>query len=249
MFDWLFRPSCPCDAAAKNWVEDRLEWLSGEFPESAFSGCEIILPTTKYFANPRADSVQSVQHLLVDVCEYMGVDRDGVRLEITSERNQPWLVDEHGHDIPGAAGTFQDDGQAVVIRLNRDEFADVEGLIGTMAHELAHVRLLAEGRLDVDEFDNELTTDLTTVHLGMGIFLANSPRIWHSHDSRWPNSDLIKPEYMTPPMFGWAFAHLAWFRGESQPEWARYLSSSSRANLRQGLRYLTATRDSWYRPR
>lgn len=41
---------------------------------------------------------------------------------------------------------------------------------------------------------------------------------------------------------------LAWFRGEERPEWVRYLNGGARANLKQGLRYLLATADSWYRP-
>ena len=45
MLDWLFQPSCPCDVAAKEWVEERLEWLAEEFEDSAFSGRRIVLPT------------------------------------------------------------------------------------------------------------------------------------------------------------------------------------------------------------
>jgi hypothetical protein len=43
-----------------------------------------------------------------------------------------------------------------------------------MAHELAHQRLLGEGRVDV--FDNELLTDLTPMYNRSGVFLANNPR-------------------------------------------------------------------------
>jgi hypothetical protein len=54
---------------------------------------------------------------------------------------------------------------------------------------------------------------------------------------------------MSPPMFGWALAHLAWFRGESKPAWADHLTSSARSNFDQGLRYLITTGDSAYRPK
>src|SRR5262249_31338404 len=125
---------------------------------------------------------------------------------------------------------------------------DPMGLVGTIAHELAHVRLLGEGRIMREVFDNELLTDLTVVHFGLGIFLTNTPRNWDSQYKKWPDSTLLKPEYMTPPMFGWALAHLAWFRGETKPEWAKYLKMAARANLKQGLRYLQETGDSAYRP-
>lgn len=45
MLGWLFPPSCPCDPAAKAWVEERLEWLAEEFDDHAFNGRRIVLPT------------------------------------------------------------------------------------------------------------------------------------------------------------------------------------------------------------
>lgn len=122
------------------------------------------------------------------------------------------------------------------------------GLVGTLAHELAHVRLLGESRIWQDAYDHELTTDLTVVHFGLGLFLANTPRNWPSDCSRWPDINLLKPEYMTPPMFGWALAHLAWFRNEPRPTWARHLNSAARSNFRECLRYLLRHGDSTYRP-
>jgi len=48
------------------------------------------------------------------------------------------------------------------------------GLIGTTAHEVAHVLLLADGRISREEPDMEPFTDLLTVYLGLGIFTANT---------------------------------------------------------------------------
>jgi hypothetical protein len=78
--------------------------------------------------------------------------------------------------------------------------------------------------------------------------LANTPRNWESQYTKWQDSNLLKPEYMTPPMFGWALAHLAWFRAEDRPAWAKYLNSSAKANFKQGLRYLRTSGDTWYKP-
>jgi hypothetical protein len=54
---------------------------------------------------------------------------------------------------------------------------------------------------------------------------------------------------MTPPMFGYALAHLAWFRGEEKPAWAQHLHLNARADFKQGLRFLHKTRNSTYRPK
>jgi hypothetical protein len=111
-------------------------------------------------------------------------------------------------------------------------------LVGTVAHELAHARLLGEGRVDPREFDNELLTDLTVVFHGLGIFLANCPRHWRSHVTTWPGTDVPKPEYMTTPMYGHALAYRCWLREESNPKWARHLAPSARSEFKQAMRFL-----------
>ena len=248
MLDWLFRPSCPCDAAAKAWVEGRLDWLAGEFDDSAFTGRPVALPTPGFFPDPYDGSEKSVRQLLDRVCDFMDVLPELVELRLVDNLPKVGLVNEAGHELPGAAGTYYEGPRQFVVTIDRSELQNPTGLVGTVAHELAHARLLGEGRVAREAFDNELLTDLTVVHFGLGIFLANSPRHWDSGYTKWPGTDWHKPEYMTPPMVGWALAHLAWFRGEERPEWARHLTGDARANLKQGLRYLHATGDSTYRP-
>lgn len=248
MLDWLFRPTCPCDPAAKAWVEERLLWLADEFDDNVFSGRPMVLPTPEFFPDPYDGSKRAVRTLLNRVCTYMDVDPHIVELDFVAQAGKVWLVNETGQCLPSIAGLYEEGEERFQITIDESELSDLIGLVGTMAHELAHVRLLGEGRIDPYIYDNELLTDLTVVHFGLGIFMANSPRAWTSQFSVWPESDLLKPEYMSPPMFGWALAHLAWFRGEARPAWAKHLQLGAKANLNQGLRYLLATSDSTYRP-
>jgi hypothetical protein len=178
----------------------------------------------------------------------MGVDPRRVVLKFTSKAGKVWLVNDQGQDVAHTAGTFQNLGDRYVIRLDTAGMGEPMELVGTMAHELAHARLLGEGRIDDGVWDNELLTDLTVVFLGLGIFLANTPRTWDSQYKVWPGTSLKKPEYMTLPMFGYALAHLAWFRGEAKPRWAAYLRWNARGEFKQGLRYLTRTGDSAFKP-
>ncbi len=249
MFDWLFAPSCPCDLAAKEWIEERLAWLAEEFDDHAFNGRRIVRPSPEFFPDPYDGSKPAVRALLDRVCDYMDVVPDLVELKFVSDAGKIWTV-APDLALPSAAGTYEEGERKFIIRINRDGLSDTMGLVGTMAHELAHVRLLGESRILRETFDNEILTDLTTIHFGLGIFLANTPRNWDDRlgYGRWPGTRLKKPEYMTPPMFGWALALLAWFRGEGKPEWAKDLHGAARANLFQGLRYLQAKGDSGYKP-
>jgi hypothetical protein len=245
----LFKPTCPCDSAAKDWVERRLQWLVDEFDDTVFSGRQVVRPTPDFFPDSYDGSKTAVRTLLDRVCEYMDVIPSLVALKFTKDTGSIGLVNEAGHEFGGAAGTYEEGEHQFIIRLSKTELGEPMGLVGTMSHELAHVRLLGEGRIMREEFDNELLTDLTTVALGLGIFLANTPRNWRSDLKTWPDSDLNRPEYMSPPMFGYAVAHVAWHRGEEWPEWAAYLNWSVRGEFKQALRYLQKTGDSWFRPK
>lgn len=247
MFGW-FRPTCPCDPAAKAWVEERLQWLSEEFEDHAFAGQPIVLPTPEFFPDPYDGSKRAIRTMLERVCEYMGVVRDLVALKFINAGGKVWMVNEAGQYLPHAAGTYEEGQRKFIIRVDLDGAAHPMELVGTLAHELAHVRLLGDGRIMREAYDNELLTDLMVVFMGMGIFLANVPRNWDSQYSKWPDRDLNKPEYMTSPMFGYALAHLAWHRGEEKPAWLKHVNWGARANLKQGLRYLRETGDSAFKP-
>jgi hypothetical protein len=249
MFGWLFPPSCPCDPAAKAWVEERLQWLHEEFDDHAFNGRRLVLPTPDFFPDPYDGSNRAVRKLLDRVCGYMDVVPNLVTLEFMANASTLWLVNEAGQALPSAAGTYQEGDRKFLIHIDRSGLDDPMGLVGTMAHELAHVRLLGESRIMSEEYDNELLTDLTVVFFGLGIFLANTPRNWDSQHKKWPGTKLIKPEYMTPPMFGYALAHLAWFRGEEKPAWKQYLHWNARPDFKEAVRFLFRTGESAFKPK
>ncbi|MFO0870952.1 MAG: hypothetical protein U0935_18645 [Pirellulales bacterium] len=229
-------------------MERRLQWLSKEFNEHAFNNRPLVLPTPEYFPDPYDGSKRAVRTLLDRVCGYMDVVPDLVELEFVADAGKVWLVNRSGQYLPQAAGTYEEGERKFIVRIDQSELADPLGLVGTIAHELAHVRLLGERRCTGEEYDNELLTDLTVVFLGLGIFLANTPRNWDSQYTKWPGTDLNKPEYMTPPMFGYALSHLAWFRDEKRPRWARYLHWNARPDFKQALRFLFQTGESAFAP-
>ena len=138
--------------------------------------------------------------------------------------------------------------QKGIIKIEESILDRVADLIGTMAHELSHQRLLGEGRAEVEAFDNELLTDLTAVYHGFGVFIANNTHKSTGKLHYWPGTKLRRPEYISEPMLGYALAHMAWFRDEDRPKWANALGWVARGVFKQGLRYLQTTADSSFKP-
>ena len=184
------------------------------------------------------------------VCQYMSVDPDCVELELFKDLT-PGTMSAIDPMLGFAAGTWQagtEDVHSGKIRIEESALDRPANLVGTMAHELSHQRLLGEGRIDSSSFDNELLTDLTAVYHGFGVFLANNPRRSTGELSYWPGTKLRRPEYLSEPMLGYALAHIAWFRDEDRPEWAKALRWAPRAVFKQGLRFLQKTEDSTFKP-
>lgn len=247
MFGW-FRPSCPVDSHAKRWIEHRLQWLADEFGHDVFARRALVLPLAEFFPDKYDASHASAHVLLKQVCRYMDADPARVILKFYADNAKIWLIDNRGDAISRPAGLYQERAGYTLIQLEESQLHDPMTLVGTMAHELAHLRLLGERRIVDDPFDNELLTDLTVVFHGLGNFLANVPRAWASDFSTWPMSTVPRPEYMTAPMYGYALAHAAWHRSERKPAWANHLRMDARYPFRQALRYLWETGDSDFRP-
>ncbi len=226
---------------ARDWIAHKLGWLEQEFGAERLREAPIVEPTPQFFPDPYDGTPAAAERLFHRVCGYMAVDPAIVELEVFDESNRPWFVNDRGDYLPGAAGTFEGSGERFLIRMERSELHRPMDCVGTFAHELAHLRLLGEGRSDPDAFDNELLTDLTALFFGFGTFLISSPRHWHSQLSCWPGTDVRRPEYMTLPMFAWALALVARKRGEPDPpSWLRHLGRDARAEYRAAMRFLAA---------
>lgn len=255
MFGW-FAPQCPVPPPAKAWVEERLLWLVDQFGPEPFTRRAVILPTVEFFptvaSNPQSQTeIEAFYRAIFEqVCAYMEVDPQRVNLEwVKQKRFDGYFVNDKGklvtHDF---AGLYVSEPGRPTVTIEIDGIDNLPYVIGTMAHELAHERLLGEERFAGDTFDDELLTDLTATFFGFGIFLGNIPRAWESGFTVWPGTNTPCPRYMSFPLYGYSLAHAAWWRGEQKPDWLAHLSIDLKACVKQGLQYLFKTGDSAFRP-
>jgi hypothetical protein len=124
MFGWS-RPTCPCDPAAKRWVEGRLQWLSRQFGLHILLERPIILPTDEFFLDPYDGSPTAVRRMLRRVCDYMEVDPEAVEIKPFTDRT-PGSIAAIDPGRGFAAGTWQGgegSWQKGVIRVERSALA------------------------------------------------------------------------------------------------------------------------------
>jgi hypothetical protein len=236
MWPWSSK-SCPIDATTRAWLEIRWRWLIDEFGDDVLLNLDHVLPTPEFIPDPYDGTDDSAETMGRRVCEYMQVPADLVDFEFYSDPRLPQLVNHRGLEIGGVAGTFQE-GSRFRIRIERSQSHEPMTLVGTIAHELSHARLLGDNRIDPECFDHELTTDLNVAFHGLGVFLANVPRHWESDARRWPGTDQPAPTYMTGAMLAYAIALRCCQRMESLPAWRKHLKAGVRSEFNQAYRFL-----------
>ncbi len=245
-----FTLGCPIETEDKAWIEESMLWLIEEFGDDTLRKAVIVLPTDEFFPDPFSEDEEDVRSLVDRVCGYMGVEPERVELDFFTDESRglqralPSYESSHG----GALGCYRKRRGNHVVSLESSQTADPMNLIATIAHELGHVRLLGEGRLHSGYEDHEPLTDLLTVFLGMGVFTGNavfSFRQWADNLSQGWQTE--RRGYMTEEMFGYALASFAWVRGESKPEWSKYLKGNVRSYFKSGHKYLEKTEDTMLR--
>jgi hypothetical protein len=164
MFGW-FKIKSPLTADQRSWVEERFDWLRAEFGEQRLQA-PTVTPTDEYFPDPYAGTVEDAAVLFDRVCKYMGVDPARVDLrfyespsaDVVAAAFNPALQREY------ALGVYQERDGRIDIWLETTSLREPASVVATLAHELGHVHLLADGRCDATTEDHEPLTDLLVVY-------------------------------------------------------------------------------------
>jgi hypothetical protein len=241
-------PRCHVTPEQKTWVEGRMLWLREQFGPEPIRRPPLE-PTSQLLPRKWDRSPEAGADLLQRLCQFMLVAPARLQLDYYSHHETHDLLRAFAGETnrSGPAGLFihPKDREKLVIALEESGLVQPANLTATICHELGHVHLLADRRIEHDTADSEPLTDLLTVFFGAGIFTANSAfqfGQWQSHSHQgWRAS---RQGYLSEELYGYALACYAWYRGESKPGWARHLRANILYYLDDSLHFLSTTHES-----
>lgn len=248
MFNFLNRNKkfVPLNKELRGYFENNFLWLMQTYPQPPIEDRRILLPIKRDFPFQWDKTEEDCAYeALGIICENMQIDPAKVTLDFFS--NGPTEIDmgtsvifmQADPDSMQAGGLYhgeQLDG-SFQISLEQSLLESPNSLIATLAHELAHVKLLGEKKI---EENDEMLTDFATVFFGLGIFNANTAFQFYNQTDRWGYRNA---GYLNIDEWAYALALSAFVRNEDNPEWGAYLTKTIKGDFEKCLRYMIENED------
>lgn len=231
---------CPLDEEEEKWVDSAAKWILEEFGEEYLRGKSQVLPTREFFDRNFRGEEEDADWVLQKLCDIMDVDPASIVLVFHSEGPEHLseaVMTQPVRKVDGTAGHYleREDGR-FEISIETQGLSDTVSLLATMGHELAHVKLLGEGRIPEND---EALTDLLPVFFGLGIFSANGVHRTQSwRGAGYSGWRISRQGYLPQRVFGYAIAQWTLFRGDEPKAIAKHLDTNARAAFEDTLRYL-----------
>jgi hypothetical protein len=186
-----------------------------------------------------------VERLLRRLLDYASLTSLTLVLEVDQFSNPQGevLLDGRTGGHTGTAAWFAGIRDGVCLfGVDTDQLKDPIGLVGTLAHEVAHAYRHANELRLADSSVEEPLTDLTTVYLGFGILTANASQRFRSGRSGPGGSWYSRAEggYLGMRSLSYLLAAQVVARGVAAKSIARVLSPNQRACLTAACKELGA---------
>ncbi len=128
MFGWM-KPKCPVDNEAKGWIESRLHWLSDNSVMKYLHAAPLFFQHAITFPIRWMGPMKAFEICWIRFARYMNVDPEHVDLELFTNQNELWLVNEEGKYLPtGAAGLYDEQPEKTVIHIETSELSNLTSL-------------------------------------------------------------------------------------------------------------------------
>jgi hypothetical protein len=148
-----------------------------------------------------------------------------------------FLKQEEGEKYSGGLYWGKQEDNKYHIGLEEKKLREPAEIVATLSHELSHIKLLGEKRL---EKNNEPLTDLTTIVFGLGVFNANAAFQTKGGVDSWGWS---KAGYLSQMEWGYALALFAYIRQEENPDWINFLTRNVKADFKQSSQFINKNKD------
>jgi len=235
---------CPVTEENRIWIETSFNFLLNTFDKQKIKEREILIPHHSHFPIRYNGSDQTAIDTLAIVAKQMEVNPDDIHLDFYSEGPSEISTGaslgagrvflNSTKDDKRSAGLYlgkQEDGKYHIL-LERGKILEPENMVATLAHEIAHIKLLGEGNLTDND---EKLTDLTTIIFGLGVFSANSA--FQSY-SGFDFTGWQKLGYLTQMEWGYGLALLAYIRKEKSPDWIKHLTLNVKSDFKLGMSFI-----------
>jgi len=223
---------CPVEEDARIWLEKSFLFLLNLFGKDNTQKRTVLTPNSIDFPIRYDGSEESALQTLEIIANQMEVPIEQITLDFYDD-----TIRQITEGNPGGLYWGKGENGKFEISLVRKLLDEPENMVATLAHEVAHIKLLGEDRLMEND---EPITDLTTIFFGLGIFNANAAFQTFA-DSKyygWSTSG-----YLTQMEWGYALSLFAYIRKEDQPNWANHLATNVKADFRQGQNFILNNED------
>lgn len=239
---------CPIDPEMRLWMENAFLWLATQFGQDNIATKPMLYPTPELFPIHYNGTKESMIKTAEIVAKQMELDINEITLDIYEQNIQElcgdlgfrmWTELDSNSEEKFSAGLYFDKNEngKYEIMIEKKTLTDPENLVATLAHELSHIKILGEKRL---EYNDENLTDLTPVVFGFGIFNANSAYKEYKSFDGYGNNSL---GYFKQREWGYALALYSYYRTEENPDWLKYLTPNIQSDYKKSTEFINANKD------
>ena len=231
------------DETTRKWIENCFLWLINSFGKENIKNRKVLTPVATDFPILYNGDHQSAFDTLKIVAAHMELNAGDIILHIYKEGEEEidaggffghriFMQQVKGEKYSGGLYLGKDEDGKYIVALEEKKLKDPVGIVATLAHELSHIKLLGEDRMEIND---EHLTDMTTIVFGLGVFNANMAfREFKGFNKYgWSRSG-----YLSQMQWGYALALFAHIREEEDPEWSRFLSTNVKADFKKSTGFI-----------
>ncbi len=234
---------CPVNSETREWLEDCFLWFIENVGREKIKKVKVLTPNPLDFPIKYNGENESAISTMKIIAKQMELNSEDILLDIYTEGqseintggvfgNRLFLENVENENYSGGLYFGMQTDNKYHIAIEKKVLKDPISIVATLAHEIAHIKLLGEKRI---KENNEDLTDLMTIVYGLGIFSANVAFQMRRDFDSWSWS---KSGYLSQMEWGYGLALFAHIRGEKDPEWKNFLSQNIKSDFEMSMQFI-----------